>query len=171
MYVTLPIIGTHLINPEKLNLPNTIYFMKTNCFKYSSITPHISSMSFDSKNVYSPNLNANGTETEISQNEEGIQETCTQRLCFQIQSGELPTGLRGQIDIGLRHKISSQVLPIFYVFLLICVLEYFLSMSPFLNKLSYSIQKWVTFKTFQALWKLNKAFANSILGNTVLLWC
>lgn len=77
MYVTLPIIGTHLLKPEKLNLPNTIYFMKTNCFKYYSISPPISYMSFDSKNVYSPNLNASDTETEISQDEEGIQETCT----------------------------------------------------------------------------------------------
>lgn len=77
MYVTLPIIGTHLINPEKRNLLNTIYFMKKNCFKYYSITPPISYMFFDSKNVYSANLNVNDTESEISQSEEGIQETCT----------------------------------------------------------------------------------------------
>lgn len=67
--------------------------------------------------------------------------------CSSNFSGELPTGLGGQIDLGLSHKMSSQVLPIFYAFHFICVLEYFFEYKSFSKQIN-SIKKWVTFKTF-----------------------
>ena len=108
-------------------------------------------------------------ETEISQNKE-IKKTVYKDCASNFITQQI-TGLGGQIDIGLSHRNSLQVIPIFCGFLLINALVYLFDDGAFSKQTVIPVRNGMSsIQGIPSIMMVKQHFANCILGNTSALY-